>query len=56
MSYEGRDIAEVVEGYISVTGGNIWYKIVGANRKRSLFWYCTVTLVHLTTTLRPLKL
>jgi len=37
MSSEGRDIAElveVVEGYIPVTGGNIWYKIVGANRKK----------------------
>ncbi|MGB9940855.1 proline iminopeptidase-family hydrolase [Methanosarcina sp.] len=33
MSYEGRDSAKVVEGYIPVTGGNIWYKIVGANRK-----------------------
>jgi len=33
MSYEGRDSARVVEGYIPVTGGNIWYKIVGANRK-----------------------
>lgn len=33
MSYEGRDIATVIEGYIPVSGGNIWYKIVGANRK-----------------------
>lgn len=34
MSYEGRDIAEVIEGYIPVTGGNVWYKIVAANRKK----------------------
>ena len=34
MSYEGRDSAKVVEGYIPVTGGNIWYKIVGANQEK----------------------
>ena len=34
MSYERRDSAKVVEGYIPVTGGNIWYKIVGENRKK----------------------
>lgn len=34
MSHEGRDIAEVVKGYIPVTGGNIGYKIVGVNRKK----------------------
>jgi len=33
MNYEGKDNARVIEGYIPVTGGNIWYKIVGANRK-----------------------
>lgn len=33
MSDKRRDNASVVEGYIPVTGGNIWYKIVGANRK-----------------------
>jgi proline iminopeptidase len=27
------DSATIVEGYIPVTGGKIWYKIVGANRK-----------------------
>jgi proline iminopeptidase len=35
MSYEERDSPEVVEGYIPVTDGNIWYKIVGANRKNT---------------------
>lgn len=34
MNYEGKDSAKVVEGYIPVTGGKIWYKIVGANRKK----------------------
>ena len=33
VRYEGRDSAEIIEGYIPVTGGNIWYKIVGINRK-----------------------
>lgn len=33
MNYEGKDNARVIEGYIPVTGGSIWYKIVGANRK-----------------------
>ncbi len=33
MSYKGRDNTKVIEGYIPVTGGNIWYKIVGADRK-----------------------
>lgn len=56
MNYEGRDSAKVVEGYIPVTGGKIWYKIVGANRKKSLFWYCMVALAHLMTILNPLKL
>ncbi len=29
-----RDSLKVVKGYIPVTGGNVWYKIVGANRKK----------------------
>ena len=33
MSDERQDGTSVAEGYIPVTGGNIWYKIVGANRK-----------------------
>jgi proline iminopeptidase len=33
MNYEGKDNARVIEGYIPVTSGSIWYKIVGANRK-----------------------
>lgn len=33
MSYEGEYSAKVVEGYIPVTGGKIWYKIVGADKK-----------------------
>lgn len=34
MSYERRDSVKDVEGYIPVTGGNVWYKIVGTNRKK----------------------
>ncbi|WP_292389409.1 proline iminopeptidase-family hydrolase [Methanosarcina sp. UBA5] len=34
MGCEGKASDKVVEGYISVTGGKIWYKIVGANRKK----------------------
>ncbi|WP_292375821.1 proline iminopeptidase-family hydrolase [Methanosarcina sp. UBA411] len=34
MNYEGKGSAKGVEGYIPVTGGKIWYKIVGANRKK----------------------
>jgi hypothetical protein len=37
MEFEGGDGAKIVEGYILATGGNIWYKIVGANRKTSRF-------------------
>jgi proline iminopeptidase len=33
MDYEGKNNARVIEGYIPVTGGSIWYKIIGANRK-----------------------
>ena len=33
MSYEGRSATNIIEGYIPVTGGNIWYKIAGANMK-----------------------
>ena len=33
MSSKRMDSATIVEGYIPVTGGKIWYKIVGANRK-----------------------
>ena len=32
MSSKKMDSDTIVEGYIPVTGGNIWYKIVGANR------------------------
>jgi len=33
MIYEENNSTTVIEGYIPVTGGNVWYKIVGANRK-----------------------
>jgi proline iminopeptidase len=33
VSFEEKDKPKIIEGYIPVTGGNIWYKIVGINRK-----------------------
>lgn len=56
MSYGGIDIAEVVEGYIPVAGGNIWYKIVGANRKKITLLILHVALVHLMIALSSLRL
>ena len=34
MSFEEKDKPKIIEGYIPVTGGNIWYKIVGINGKK----------------------
>ena len=32
----------IQEGYIGVTGGKIWYKIVGKTNRASHSWFCTV--------------
>jgi hypothetical protein len=55
MSCEGRDNTKVVEGYIPVTGGNIWYKIVGSSRKKIPLLVLHVALVHLMIALSSLR-